>query len=73
MAVDWERESKIIISASGMMTGGRVLHHLKVYAPDPASTILLTGFQAAGTRGEKMLNHEPSVKIHGDDYPVRLR
>lgn len=73
MAVDWGRESKIIISASGMMTGGRVLHHLKVYAPDPASTILLTGFQAAGTRGEKMLNHEPSVKIHGDDYPVRAQ
>lgn len=46
---------------------------MKVYAPDPASTILLTGFQAAGTRGEKMLNHEPSVKIHGDDYPVRAQ
>ncbi|KGP62541.1 mRNA 3'-end processing factor [Legionella norrlandica] len=73
MVIDWEHEPKIIISASGMMTGGRILHHLKVYAPDPASTILLTGFQAAGTRGEKMLNHEPTVKIHGGDYPVKAQ
>lgn len=62
---------RIIISASGMATGGRILHHLKVFAPDPKNTILFTGFQAAGTRGEAMVNGVDSVKIHGQYYPVR--
>ena len=62
---------RIIISASGMATGGRILHHLKVFAPDPKSTILFTGFQAAGTRGEAMVNGVDSIKIHGQYYPVR--
>ncbi|GLR53670.1 hypothetical protein [Shinella yambaruensis] len=44
---------KIVISASGMATGGRVLHHLKAFAPDARNTILLAGFQAAGTRGAR--------------------
>ena len=70
ISIDLNHDPKIIISASGMMTGGRVLHHLKVYAPNPLNTILMTGFQASGTRGAKMLNHEPTVKIHGDEYPV---
>ncbi|KTD74684.1 MBL fold metallo-hydrolase RNA specificity domain-containing protein [Legionella waltersii] len=73
IGIDLDRSPKIIISASGMMTGGRVLHHLKVYAPDQLSTILLTGFQADGTRGARMLNHEPTIKVHGDEYPVRAR
>jgi metallo-beta-lactamase family protein len=64
---------KIIISASGMATGGRVLHHLKRYAPDPNSTILFTGFQAAGTRGAAMVGGAESIKIHGDHVPVRAR
>ncbi len=62
---------KVIISASGMATGGRVLHHLKRYAPDPDSTILFAGYQAAGTRGAAMVDGAESVKIHGEYVPVR--
>ena len=58
---------KIIISASGMATGGRVLHHLKRYAPDRRNTILFAGFQAAGTRGATMTAGAPTVRIHGAD------
>ncbi len=56
---------KVIISASGMATGGRVLHHIKNLAPDRRNTILFTGFQAGGTRGEAMTKGAKSVKIHG--------
>jgi metallo-beta-lactamase family protein len=62
---------KVIISASGMATGGRILHHLKRYAPDRNSTVLFTGFQAAGTRGAAMMGGAESVKIHGGYVPVR--
>jgi len=62
---------KVIISASGMATGGRVLHHLKRYAPDPNNTILFAGYQAAGTRGAAMIDGVESVKIHGQYIPVR--
>jgi metallo-beta-lactamase family protein len=62
---------KVIISASGMATGGRVLHHLKRYAPDPRSTILFSGFQAAGTRGAAMTAGTERIKIHGEYFPVR--
>jgi metallo-beta-lactamase family protein len=64
---------KVIVSASGMATGGRVLHHLKRYAPDPKSTILFAGFQAGGTRGAAMVAGAASVKIHGDYVPVRAQ
>ena len=53
---------KVIISASGMATGGRVLHHLKRYAPDPKNTILFAGFQAGGTRGAAMIAGADSVR-----------
>jgi metallo-beta-lactamase family protein len=62
---------KVIISASGMATGGRVLHHLKHYAPDPKNTLLFAGFQAAGTRGAAIVSGAQTVKIHGDYVPVR--
>lgn len=62
---------KVIISASGMATGGRVLHHLKQFAPDPRNTILFTGFQAGGTRGAAMTAGAESVKVHGGYVPVR--
>jgi metallo-beta-lactamase family protein len=62
---------KVIISASGMATGGRVLHHLKRYAPDRRNTVLFAGFQAAGTRGAAMLAGAESIKIHGEFIPVR--
>lgn len=59
------KEPSIIISSSGMMTGGRILHHLKAYLPDPKSTLVMTGFQAAGTRGRAIYDGAKSVKIHG--------
>jgi metallo-beta-lactamase family protein len=69
-ALDQNAMPKIILSASGMATGGRVLHHLKVFAPDPANTILFAGFQAAGTRGADMVASARFVKIHGAQVPV---
>jgi metallo-beta-lactamase family protein len=54
-----------------MATGGRVLHHLKALAPDPANTILLPGFQAPGTRGAALASGTSSIKIHGAYVPVR--
>lgn len=63
----------LVISASGMCTGGRVLHHLKAFAPHPQNTILLTGFQAAGTRGEALANKVEEVKIHGEYIPVKAQ
>ena len=60
----------IILSASGMASGGRVVHHLKAFAPNPNNTILFVGFQAAGTRGSAMLNGAESIKIHGQYVPV---
>lgn len=57
---------KIIISASGMATGGRVLHHLRVFAGDKRNTILFAGYQAAGTRGEKMLHGIDEIKLLGE-------
>jgi metallo-beta-lactamase family protein len=62
---------KVIVSAAGMATGGRVLHHLKAFGPDRRNTILLTGFQAGGTRGAAILAGAESVKIHGAYVPIR--
>lgn len=61
----------IIISASGMATGGRVLHHIKHYIGDERNTILFAGYQAAGTRGARLVNGEKEIKIHGRMWPVR--
>src|SRR5690606_14883175 len=61
---------KIVISASGMATGGRVLHHLKAFGPDPKNTILLAGFQAAGTRGRSLQLGMRELKIHGSWIPI---
>ena len=62
---------KIIISASGMITGGRVLHHLKRYLPDSRNTLIFVGFQAAGTRGANILAGMKDIKIHGEYFPVK--
>ncbi|MGK8837722.1 MBL fold metallo-hydrolase RNA specificity domain-containing protein [Achromobacter xylosoxidans] len=70
-ALDASPMPKIIVSASGMATGGRVIHHLKRYLPDPRNAVLFAGFQAMGTRGAAMLDGAPSVKIHGNYIPVR--
>jgi metallo-beta-lactamase family protein len=61
----------VILAASGMATGGRVLHHLKLYAPHARNLILLTGYQSPGTRGATLAAHEPTVRIHGEDVHVR--
>ena len=65
--------ARVIVSASGMMTGGRVLHHAERLLPDPETTLLFVGYQAAGTRGRRILNGEPEVKIFGQWVPVRCR
>jgi metallo-beta-lactamase family protein len=69
--VDRMQMPRIVVSASGMATGGRVLHHLKVFAPEPENTILFSGYQAAGTRGAQMAAGAREVKIHGGYVPVR--
>jgi metallo-beta-lactamase family protein len=69
-ALDQDPFPKIIISASGMATGGRVLHHLKHYAPGARNTVLFSGYQAGGTRGAAMLAGAATIKIHGGHIPV---
>ena len=64
------RQPAVIVSASGMATGGRVLHHLKALAPDPRNTIVFAGFQAGGTRGGRIVAGERSIRIHGEDVAV---
>jgi metallo-beta-lactamase family protein len=70
-ALDALREPAIILSASGMATGGRVLHHLKVFGTDSRNLILFAGFQAGGTRGAALVGGARDVRIHGQSYPVR--
>jgi metallo-beta-lactamase family protein len=61
----------ILVSASGMGTGGRVVHHLRHQLPDPRNTVVLTGYQAEGTRGRILLDGARQVKMHGRYIPVR--
>jgi metallo-beta-lactamase family protein len=63
----------LIISASGMATGGRVLHHLRRRLPDPRTTVVLVGYQAIGTRGRALAEGAAFVRIFGEDVPVRAR
>lgn len=69
-ALTANRYPKVIISASGMATGGRVLHHIAAFASDHRNTLLFSGFQAAGTRGRKLLEGAREVKIFGQWLPV---
>ncbi len=64
------RYPAVIISASGMATGGRVVHHLAAFAPDRRNTVLFTGYQAMGTRGAAMVGGAKAVRIHGRWVPV---
>jgi metallo-beta-lactamase family protein len=63
----------VVISSSGMATGGRVLNHLRAALPNSRNTVLFSGYQAAGTRGRRLVDGEREVKIHGDLVPVNAR
>ena len=65
------KKPAVIISASGMMEGGRILHHLRNRISDSRNTILITGWQAPNTLGRRIVNKEPSAKIFGEEFPVK--
>ena len=71
--IDEQRNPGIIISASGMVEGGRILHHLAHRLPHPQNTVLFIGFQATGTRGRTIVEGKPTVKIHGQEIPIRAK
>lgn len=73
MALTRSRWPKVVISASGMATGGRVLHHLKVMAPNPRHHIVFPGFQVGGTRGAALVAGAGEVKIHGEYVAVKAQ
>ncbi len=73
MALNNITSKAIIISASGMVTGGRILHHLFHRLPSPKNTVLFIGYQAEGTRGRTILNGAESVKIHGQHIPINAK
>ncbi len=66
-----QKGSRIIVSSSGMLSGGRVMHHAKYILPDPNATIVFVGFQAAGTRGRRVIEGEKEIRIMRDWIPVR--
>ncbi|KAF1710743.1 MBL fold metallo-hydrolase RNA specificity domain-containing protein [Pseudoxanthomonas sacheonensis] len=70
-ALNRRKGPMVIVSASGMVTGGRVLHHLIAFAPDPKNAIILCGFQAGGTRGAAIAAGAKTVRIYGQDVPIR--
>lgn len=72
-AINDVEEPCIIISASGMATGGRILHHFERRLPDPRTTVLLVGYQAAGTRGWSLENGAKTLRLYGQDVPVAAR
>ncbi len=69
-AIDQHSDPMIIISASGMATGGRILHHLRRFLPEDRNTVFFVGYQAAGTRGRSIVDGADAVKIHGQYVPV---
>jgi metallo-beta-lactamase family protein len=66
------QKNAIIISASGMCTGGRIIHHLYHRLPRKNDTILFVGYQAVGTRGRRILDKEPTIRIFGQDVPLKF-
>ena len=70
-ALNRRKGPMVIVSASGMATGGRVLHHLIAFAPDPRNAIVLCGFQAGGTRGAAIAAGASTVRVYGQDVPIR--
>lgn len=72
-ALNTMRGPMVVISASGMMETGRILHHLQNGAGDPNNTILVAGFQAQGTLGRKIVEGARTIRVFGDDVPLRAR
>jgi metallo-beta-lactamase family protein len=72
-ALNQLRGPRVILSSSGMLTGGRILHHLAQRLPDPRNLVVLVGYQAAGTRGRALEQGARSLRLHGMDVPVRAR
>ncbi len=68
-----EEEPTIVISANGMATGGRILHHLRKRLPDERNTVVFVGYQSEGTRGRRLLDGEKEIKIFGEFVPARAR
>lgn len=66
-------ESAVVISASGMATGGRIMHHLRKRLPDERNTVIFVGYQSEGTRGRRLLDGEPEIKIFGEFVPVKAK
>jgi metallo-beta-lactamase family protein len=71
--INESHDPSIIVSSSGMVTGGRILHHLAQRLPDPNNLVIFIGFQAPGTRGATIKNGAPEVKIFGDFIPIRAQ
>jgi metallo-beta-lactamase family protein len=72
-ALNTRQGPMIIIAASGMAEGGRILHHLAHGAPDPRNTILIVGFQAEHTLGRRIVERRPMLRVYGEDVPLRAR
>jgi metallo-beta-lactamase family protein len=72
-ALNARREPAVIIAGSGMVNGGRIVHHLRHRLSDERTTVLFVGFQAAGTRGRALLDGAQSVALLGDEVPVRAQ
>lgn len=64
---------KIIIAGAGMLNGGRILHHLKAFGGDWRSTLIITGYQAEGTRGAALLRGVTTLRIYGEEIPIKCR
>lgn len=73
MAINQIKSGAIIISASGMCTGGRIVHHLKHNISRQGSHVMIVGYQAYGTLGRSLVDRKPTVRIHGREYQVRAQ
>lgn len=67
------KKNAIIISSSGMMTGGRILHHLYHRLRNPQDTVVISGYQAEGTRGRDLVDKKPTIRIFGEEVPVNCK